>query len=1018
MSIDTKVYEEQAAAFVRWLDARVLDAGRGTRFTSLRDSPGGKFWMGRLAPEAQVLRNGLGARGERLNPCAIGLRIRPKAPDTLAFRARVRAHVWTNRGTSTSGDWVKSPPVDLSLELSVASQSYETKSFGQREIAEALRQASGEGGHTARIDVETEIGSTGHRELVVQLVNATSEDSGVSDANLYEVSLAVEGLQVVPFLLDALPDVFRYDRAILAYGLNCGVVSRDGILETTDTVTVETSRHEFWWPERGNWNLRFEDLANDPLPELEALLSDLRTWGAGAWSSQALDQRSDSERWSQEMRGQASEEAKRFDEEVERLARGVEALRRNEALMKAFRCMNTAMSHASRGKFEGWRPFQLGFLVSNIEAVVGAPGEAEVTDTLWFPTGGGKTETYLGLLVVAALYDRIRGKVTGISAWSRFPLRMLSLQQTQRFANALAGAELVRRQERLGGAPFSLGFFVGRGGTPNVIRVEARPGEPDPDDPEMPHKYQVLLQCPFCHEDSVEMVFDRLVWRLAHTCTNRACPWGEDHLPFYVVDDEIYRFLPTVVVGTLDKAATVSFQAAMRGFVGSPSGVCTEEGHGHVYVPRGSTAPNGCRVPGCPGSVDDLPMEASLYPPAFRLQDELHLLRDSLGAIDSHYESLLDHLELSAAGRKPKILASSATLSGHDNQVETLYRRKGRVFPLQGPSEDGAFWSMKREEVARRFVAVAPRGVTIEFAIDRTLTELQAAIREAIKDPTLLRRELGFDDATQHRILSDYGTDVVYGNTLRDVEAVNRSLDTQIPIEPLNTTSLTGRTLFEDVRSTLDRLENPESEFADRLHVLTASSMMSHGVDIDRLNVMVVYGLPLTTAEFIQATARIGRRWPGLVYVMMKIGREREAGVFRAFEKFVTHGDRFIEEIPITAKSRNVLDRTLPGFLLARINQLHEHQVGSPLTTVRRLRDFAARGGFRAEEEVRAVMDALGLVEGRDDYLIEDVREWIRAFFRNLQDPAFVATFPSELCPGPAAMMSLRDVEESAPVRG
>ena len=124
--------------------------------------------------------------------------------------------------------------------------------------------------------------------------------------------------------------------------------------------------------------------------------------------------------------------------------------------------------------------------------------EADVVDTVWFATGGGKTETYLGLLVTAALHDRLTGKTTGVTAWSRFPLRMLSMQQTQRFADALAGAELVRRAEGIKGAPISLGFYVGAAGTPNRIDVEAKDGMPDPEDETMPGRYQVLLTCPFC----------------------------------------------------------------------------------------------------------------------------------------------------------------------------------------------------------------------------------------------------------------------------------------------------------------------------------------------------------------------------------------------------------------------------------------------------------------------------------------------------------------------------------------
>ena len=141
---------------------------------------------------------------------------------------------------------------------------------------------------------------------------------------------------------------------------------------------------------------------------------------------------------------------------------------------------------------------------------------------------------------------------------------------------------------------------------------------------------------------------------------------------------------------------------------------------------------------------------------------------------------------------------------------------------------------------------------------------------------------------------------------------MSRSLQTQIPF-PIETAELTGGTDFEEVRKTLDRLSTPEPQFTDRIDVVTASSMMSHGVDIDRLNVMVIIGVPLTASEFIQATARVGRRYPGLVFVLHKIARERDSAVFRSFPQFVSHSDRFVEPVAITRRSRRVLERTIPG---------------------------------------------------------------------------------------------------------
>jgi hypothetical protein len=390
-----------------------------------------------------------------------------------------------------------------------------------------------------------------------------------------------------------------------------------------------------------------------------------------------------------------------------------------------------------------------------------------------------------------------------------------------------------------------------------------------------------------------------------------------------------------------------------------------------------------------------------------------------LGAVDSHYESLLDHLEEEITGRKPKILASSATLTGYERQIELLYQRRGRVFPVPGPSLKEGFWTADSEALARKYVAVAPRGVTLEYAVDRAVTELQTAVRRLATNPDQVCLAAGVDSSYAEMLISLYGVNVVYGNTLRDIDAVERSFETQVDVEgPLNIASLTGRTDFEDVRMTLDALDHPTLDFAERLHVITASSMMSHGVDIDRLNVMVMLGIPLTAAEFIQATARVGRKWPGLVYVMHKIGRERDASVFRNFQKYISQGDRFVEPIPITRRSRRVLEKTIAGIALARILAIHEVNAGEALTTVSKLRIYFQKSGITEESELANVVKLLAFNEPIDEALCSDLKKWYRRFFENLIDPAGSFTFPSDLSPTGKPMRSLRGVEEQTPVVG
>ena len=531
-------------------------------------------------------------------------------------------------------------------------------------------------------------------------------------------------------------------------------------------------------------------------------------------------------------------------------------------------------------------------------------------------------------------------------------------------------------------------------------------------------RYQILIHCPFCAGPQPEVRFDETKWALEHYCTNPGCPSERQPLPFHIVDDEIYRWLPTVVLGTLDKAANISRQAAMRGFYGPPSGRCPVPGHGFTYAAR-SASPHGCLYPGCDQQPLDLPQAPALFGPTIRMQDELHLLRDSLGSIDSHYEALLDDLQ-KHWGSSPKLVASSATLAGHSEQALALYRREGRMFPVPGPEATRSFWTQESGDLARRYVGLSPQGVTLEYANDQLTTTFQRAMRRALNEPTQVAAEAGVPAHAIEDLVSIYGIGVVYGSTLKDVEAAARSFEAQIPLENLNSETLTGRTPLDDVRTIIQRVKNPEAAFTNRIHLIAASSMLSHGVDLDRLNVMVMLGLPLATAEFIQTTARVGRTHPGLVFVMHKIGRERDAAVFKTFPSFIQHMDRLVDPVPITSKSRRVLELTFPGLEMGRIHGIHEpaalDKTLRQLTTVPNLRRAFTQLQINESDELQAVTRVLGLEGALDSNLRQDLERYFREFYRALNDPVGSAQWPSELFSGDGPMSSLRDVEKPIPV--
>lgn len=1016
---------EAAERCVDWLAERVLSDACGSSHSASDMDPRGKYWLGRLAPEAEIMNSDMGERMERLEPCAIGIRFLID-PRRGVQRVRVRTSLRVWHKPKGAGQWSKSEAIRSEIEIVIDPEEFEHEILtGQFE--EPLSRFGT--GLAAAVDVEVSEHQSGFKEVVVQLVNKSDHEHALAETvckgRLFEVSLALLGMETVDYILEALPDSFRYDRRVPAYGLNCGVRRTNEGFETIDLPEFDKDRPKFWNVDDEEPDFSFSGLSNDPLTACEKLAKAHADWGTKAWNLDAV--RGSDRTWSDQMAAQFEEERLGFEIEKARIRKGIDLLRENESLRRAFCMMNEAMlisasDECGKTKYESWRAFQVGFLLSNIASCMG--DETDVVDIVWFPTGGGKTETYLGLILTAAFYDRMRGKTTGITAWSRFPLRLLSLQQTQRFANALAAAEIVRRRHELGGDSFGLGFLIGGSSTPNEIKdtkSQKERGQWDYEDEDMPRRLRMLKNCPFCKKDTIEMRFRRKFWRVEHRCTNDACAWGPgEPLPIWVVDAEVWRYLPTVVVGTLDKAAGIAFQTNMRGMVAAPQGHCPEPGHGHTYSVR-SDRPYGCLHPRCKTPTGALPMDTDLYGVTYRLQDELHLLRDSLGAVDAHYEALFDHLEKELSGHEPKILASSATLSGYARQSEVLYRRQARVFPQPEPSAGRGFWSGPDEKSMRRFLAIAPRGQTIEFALDRMAVSLQTAIRELLVEPDLVAPSFGVDPSLAGWLVGIYGTNVIYGNTLRDLDAVERSAGTQwgdIPDPAPRVVTLTGRTPFDDVSKVLEQLENPPPDFGERVHVVAASSMMSHGVDIDRLNVMTMLGLPLTTAEFIQSTARVGRKWPSLVFVVHKIARERDASIYRMFPQYVHQGDRFVEPIPITGRSRRVLEKTLPGLAFARILMVHQPRAGDSLWKGHQLRQYLASVEGFGEKEIESICEILGYETPETEQLAEDVKAWYGRFLDNVNDPANGNEWSNDLGPSGKPMFSLRDVEEQVKVWG
>jgi hypothetical protein len=461
-----------------------------------------------------------------------------------------------------------------------------------------------------------------------------------------------------------------------------------------------------------------------------------------------------------------AEDMQRWGNELTAIEAGLEILQESHAawvargpqaaplacVFEAWLGMNEAMADFMKSRFgrdDGeWRLFQLAFIIANIPALATRMTEfkhhysAERDDSvtlLYFATGGGKSEAFFGLLVFNLLLDRLRGKATGVTAMLRYPLRLLTIQQAQRCARVLAKAELIRRSRGYSGDPFAIGFWVGSGGSPNRLNARGVSNVKTIDDfpadatsekklRENDLKYAAAVRawnkipkCPFCSADTALRLFPKLGGTLAHVCTSIECPSnGNDWkpLPFYICDEDIYDLAPSVLLGTVDKLALIGHSAAtirrVYGMLGAAP--WRKTGTLRLKVPTNKELDRGATACGC---EELFPAYAAgkkvfLDPfPSLLIQDEAHLLDESLGTFAGLFESTLDavlvHLSRAlttivakdSAGkrRRAKVIAASATVSEPERQLEHLYQREipASQFPHPGPSLYESFYSSPEE---------------------------------------------------------------------------------------------------------------------------------------------------------------------------------------------------------------------------------------------------------------------------------------------------------------------------------
>ncbi|KYF59304.1 helicase [Sorangium cellulosum] len=697
---------------------------------------------------------------------------------------------------------------------------------------------------------------------------------------------------------------------------------------------------------------------------------------------------------------------------LERLRAGLKVLLSEPKALESFRFANRAMARQRvrgiyalkrrRGeeltfdsvdvrKNRSWRPFQLAFLLLSIPSLADpkhpdrtSPAEA-FADLLWFPTGGGKTEAYLGVAAFAMGIRRLQGVVEhldggrGLTVIMRYTLRLLTLQQFQRAATLLCAMESIRKDDvaKWGAEPFTLGLWVGNKVTPGTTEashqaIEAirdkdrsRAGIASP---------AQLTSCPWCGSEILpgrDIEVDKVAGRTAIYCGDKLarCEFSKAKsttnahpgLPVKLVDEEIYYRPPTMMIATVDKFAMMAWRAEARTLFGNVREEC--ERHGLLWPGHGCGGGHRARKPHAAAKVKPV---RGVRPPDLIIQDEFHLISGPLGTMVGLYETAVDDLcswKIAETKVRPKIVASTATVRRAGDQVRNVFMRRLAIFPPKALDVEDDFFSVQRSVVSkpgRRYMGICSPGSSRPAVLIRTYTAFLTAAQ-------------GLFDAFGP-IADPYMTLVGYFNSLRELGGMKRLAEDDVQTRSYRVkmslvqrpgleqrsvstiAELTSRVSNADIPKYLDQLEIPfdgtfdpsagkfarpsaappsgsgsQRPAAPRpIDVVLATNMLSVGVDVNRLGVMVVNGQPKGTAEYIQATSRVGRAFPGIVAAVLTWARPRDLSHYETFEHYHATFYQYVEAQSVTPFSPRAMDRGLTGAMLAVMRNRFEPFAPNP----------------------------------------------------------------------------------------
>jgi len=582
------------------------------------------------------------------------------------------------------------------------------------------------------------------------------------------------------------------------------------------------------------------------------------------------------------------------------------------------------------GESPHWRPFQLGFILLSLKSIVEPTSdERKLVDLIWFPTGGGKTEAYLTVAAFLIFYRRLTNLSLGggVNVIIRYTLRLLTAQQFERATKIILACEKIRRahNRELGNEKISIGFWVGQSTIPNSCEDAKDRYDKILERLNRDEKARNIFQvnkCQWCNTKIITKINaddQQYIFGVRHSCSghstrneqpcltvncnNPKCDFhrSKGGFPIVLIDDDIYKSPPTVLFGTVDKFAMLAW---------------VEEGRKLFNYHNNN------------------------FPPELIIQDELHLISGPLGSLMGLYENAIQSL-CTKDNITPKIITSTATSKNVEEQVKRLYGRTVSIFPPFALDTKDNFFSKQENTSTRRYIGILPTGKNYTMTQLKVLAALLFARLDIWKHP----------DDNIKKFADHFWTIVSYYNSLKDVGKMankigpelsentlkqlhNRLLDfNEINHKRLkshyNFKELTSREPSEKIKETLDKLQflfdGNLTYYNKVIDLVLATNMISVGLDVQRLGVMLVNGMPRNIAEYIQCTSRVARKEKGVVVTLLNPDNSRDLSYFEHFISFHQKFYKEIEPISLTPFTKSTFEK----MLLTTMVTFFRHKLGN-----------------------------------------------------------------------------------------